>query len=145
MSRNKGKKGEALFRQIMENKGYIVEDVSDNSDFYDKDIDFIIKSPHTGEVKSFEVKYDYCINRTGNLYLELTNIHSQGGKGWYKFCEADVLAYGDAQTDIFYMIPVEKLREVTNQCYYPIGSCDGGESTGLLVPLKDLEEFTKQL
>lgn len=142
---NNGKRGEKLFAERMSAKGYIVEDVSDNPSFWNKDIDFIIESPYTGTVKTMEVKYDSRINRTGNLYLELTNIHSQGGKGWYKFCEADVLAYGDAQTDIFYMIPVEKLREVTNQCYYPIGSCDGGESTGLLVPLKDLEEFTKQL
>ena len=142
---NNGKRGEKLFAERMSAKGYIVENVSNDPSFWNKDIDFIIESPYTGEVKAFEVKYDSCINRTGNLYLELTNIHSQGGKGWYKFCEADVLAYGDAQIDIFHMIPVEKLREVTNQCYYPIGSCDGGESTGLLVPLKDLEEFTKQL
>ena len=121
----------------MSANGYKVQDLSNDPSFWNKDIDFIIESPYTGAVKTFEVKYDSCINRT--------NIHSQGGKGWYKFCEADVLAYGDARTDIFHMIPVEKLREVTNQCYYPIGSCDGGESTGLLVPLKDLEEFTKQV
>lgn len=142
---SKGKRGEKLFAERMSANGYKVQDVSNNPSFWNKDIDFIIESPYSGEVKTFEVKYDSCINRTNNLYLELTNIHSQGGKGWYKFCEADVLAYGDAQTDIFYMIPLEKLREVTNQCYYPIGSCDGGESTGLLVPLKDLKEFTKQL
>ena len=142
---SKGRRGEKLFAERMSANGYKVQDVSNDPGFWNKDIDFIIESPYTGAVKSFEVKYDYCINRSHNLYLELTNIYSQGGKGWYKFCEADVLAYGDAQTDIFYMIPLEKLREVTNQCYYPIGSCDGGESTGLLVPLKDLEEFTKQL
>ena len=73
---NNGKRGKKLFAEHMSANGYIVEDVSDDSDFYNKDIDFIIKSPYTGEVKSFEVKYDYCINRSHNLYLELTNIHS---------------------------------------------------------------------
>lgn len=141
MSRNKGKKGEALFRQIMQNKGYIVDDVSNDSSFWDKDIDFIVKSPYTGDVKSFEVKYDYCINRTGNLYLELTSIYSKGGKGWFQFCEADVLAYGDAQTDTFYMIDMQQLRDRVSQHYYTVGSCGGGESTGLLVPLKDLEDI----
>lgn len=69
----------------MSARGYSVEDVSNNPDYWHKDIDFIITSP-TGAVKTFEVKWDGCINRTGNLYLELTNIHSRGGKGWFNFC-----------------------------------------------------------
>ena len=80
----------------MESRNYLVEDVSSNSDFWHKDIDFIITSPTTGAVKSFEVKWDSRINSTGNLYLELSNINSKGGKGWFTFCEADYLVYGDA-------------------------------------------------
>jgi FlaA1/EpsC-like NDP-sugar epimerase len=43
-----GKQGEMLFRQIMINKGYKVVDVSDNPEYWRKDIDFIITSPTTG-------------------------------------------------------------------------------------------------
>lgn len=67
----------------MENRNYSVVDVSDNPDYWYKDIDFIITSPTSGETKTFEVKWDSRINRTGNLYIELTNIHSKGGKGWF--------------------------------------------------------------
>lgn len=70
----------------MESGNYSVVDVSSNSDYWDKDIDFIVTSPTTGAVKSFEVKWDSRINSTGNLYLELSNVHSKGGKGWYTFC-----------------------------------------------------------
>ena len=76
---NNGKQGESLFKEIMIARGYDVKDVSNNPEYWYKDIDFIITSPTTGETKSFEVKWDSRINQTGNLYLELTNVHSKGG------------------------------------------------------------------
>jgi hypothetical protein len=61
----------------MESRNYTVEDVSGNPEYWDKDIDFIITSSATGLTKTFEVKWDTRINRTNNLYLELTNINSK--------------------------------------------------------------------
>ena len=95
----------------MLNGNYTVEDVSSNSDYWDKDIDVIVTSSTTGLTKTFEVKWDSRINKTGNLYLELVNMHSKGTKGWFNFCQADYLAYGDAVTQIFYVISLEELRE----------------------------------
>jgi hypothetical protein len=63
----------------MENGGYTVEDVSGNSEYWDKDIDFIITSPYTGAIKTFEVKFDSRINKTGNLFLETASAYSKGG------------------------------------------------------------------
>jgi hypothetical protein len=57
-----------------------------NPDYWSKDIDFIVTSPTTGDTKSFEVKFDTKISKTNNLYLELGNVHSKGGLGWYRFC-----------------------------------------------------------
>jgi hypothetical protein len=67
----------------MESRNYRVIDVSNNPDYWSKDIDFIVTSPTSGETKTFEVKWDSRINSTANLNLELSNIHSNGGKGWY--------------------------------------------------------------
>jgi hypothetical protein len=58
-------------------RNYTVEDVSNNENYWDKDIDFILTSPTTGLTKTFEVKWDTRINRTNNLYLELTNVNSK--------------------------------------------------------------------
>ena len=80
----------------MSSLNYSIEDVSGNPDYWHKDIDFIATSPKSGLTKTFEVKWDSRINNTGNLYLELTNVHSKGGRGWFNFCEADYLAYGDS-------------------------------------------------
>lgn len=94
---------------------YDVLDVSSNPEYWHRDIDFIITSPTTKAVKSFEVKWDSRINQTGNLYLELTNVHSKGGKGWYEFCKADYIAYGDACAEVFYIFPLAELKERVEQ------------------------------
>ena len=139
-----GKQGERLFQQQMQNKGYIVEDVSNNSDYWNNDIDFIVTSPTTGAVKTFEVKWDSRLNKTGNLYLELVNVNSKGGYGWFEFCQADYLAYGDATTNTFYIIPLLELREKVQHMPKQIAQC-GNDSIGQLVALSSLKNIYKIL
>ena len=143
MSSN-GKQGELLFKQIMKDRGYEVRDVSDNPGFFYKDIDFLVTSPTSGLTKSFECKWDSRINQTHNLYLELTNIHSKDGKGWYEFCEADYIAYGDAKKRLFFIIPLAQLKERVSQLPQKITNC-GLDSRGLLVSLKDIQDIVQQL
>ena len=139
-----GKQGEQLFQQAMQNKGYKVVDVSNNPSYWNKDIDFVITSPATGATKTFEVKYDSKLNKTGNLYLELANINSKGGKGWFEFCQADYLAYGDAITNTFYIIPLLELREKVEHLPKRIAQC-GNDSIGQLVALSSLKNIYKIL
>lgn len=70
----------------MDARNYQTIDVSDNPEYWSKDIDFIITSSASGLTRTFEIKWDTRINSTNNLYLELTNIHSKGGIGWFEFC-----------------------------------------------------------
>lgn len=108
---NSGRQGELVFARKMRDVGYIVNDVSSDPEYWAKDIDFFCINPNTEAVRAFEVKWDTRINQTGNLYLELFNVHSKSRKGWFNFTEADFLAYGDATSKVFYIIPMEKLRE----------------------------------
>lgn len=137
-----GKLGERIFRQKMTDKGYGVQDVSGNPDYWYRDIDFLITSPYTGAIKSFEVKYDSRINRTGNMFLELECINSKGGKGWFEFTEADFIAYGDSESRTFYIIPLLELKERIKTLPQRIAHC-GHESTGLLVSLGDIQDLIK--
>ena len=141
---DKGKQGEQLFSQIMQSRNYSVEDVSGNPQYWYKDIDFIITSPVSGLTKTFEVKWDSRIAQTGNLYLETDNIHSKGGRGWFEFCEADVLAYGDAVNRIFYMIDMKKLRRAIAKLPTRNARC-GNDSVGFLVALKDIADIVEVL
>ena len=139
-----GKQGEQLFQQIMQQRGYHVEDVSNNPTYWSKDIDFIITSPYSGSTKTFEVKYDSKLNKTGNLYLELLNANSQNGDGWFEFCQADYVAYGDAVTDTFYIIPLLELKEKVKHMPKRLAQC-GNDSIGQLVSLKSISDIYKIL
>lgn len=144
MKNNSGTVGENLFEQEMKRQGYIVNRVSNNPEYFNKDVDFVIKSPTSGETKTFEVKWDYRMNKTGNLYLEIINGHSEGGRGWWEFCQADYLVYGDAHTQTFYVFSLLELRDVVNGISKEIGQC-GQDSIGYLVPLIRLKNIYKIL
>ena len=141
---NNGKLGEKLFAERMSANGYKVQDVSNDPSFWSKDVDFVIESPYTGEVKSFECKWDTRIENTKNLYLELENIHSKNGIGWFEFIEADYLAYGNAASRTFYVIPLLELKERVKQLPQRIARC-GSDSIGLLVSLRDIADITQIL
>lgn len=87
------------------------------------------------------MKWDSRINSTGNLYLELTNVHSKGGRGWFNFCEADYLAYGDAKAQIFYIIPLAELKERVNKSICGRYAQCGTDSVGMLISLKDIQDI----
>ena len=141
MSNNIGNLGEQVFTYKMKEAGYTIQNVSGDPDYWDKDIDFFVTSP-SGNSRSFEVKYDTRLNQTGNLYLELTNIHSKNGIGWYRFCQADYLAYGDAATKTFYIFDMQQLRERVQQLPERMSHC-GQDSIGLLVSLRDVSDIAK--
>ena len=143
MSSN-GKQGEQLFQQKMMQLGHQVQNVSANPEYWTKDIDFIVTSSTSGLTKSFEVKWDSKMYKTGNLYLELTNVHSKGGNGWFKFCEADYIAYGDAKKRLFYIIPLPQLRERVASLPKRMAQC-GADSIGYLISLADIADIAQQL
>lgn len=140
------REGELLFQQAMRNKGYIIEDVSQNGNYFDKDIDCLITSPTTGITKSFEIKTDSKINTSGNLYLEIVNMNSKQWNydGWWLHCEADYLVYIDAINSIFYIIPLLELRERVKKLPKRIAQC-GNDSIGQLVSLKSISDITQIL
>lgn len=138
---NTGRKGEQVFAAIMNEVGYEVEDVSSNPEYFSKDIDFIITNKQ-GKTATIEVKYDNKISNTGNLYLETFNINSEQWKydGWWLHCEADYLAYGDANGEFFYMFHLGDLRERVKKLNCRTAFCIG-DSEGLLVPLEKVRDL----
>ena len=137
---NNGKQGEQLFQQIMQQRGYQVVDVSNNSQYFDKDIDVLLTSSTTGETKSFEIKWDTKLNSTGNLFIEMINPRSEGCCGWFEFIQADYLAYGDSIAKQFYIIDVEYLKDfmAKKKRIYEYKRCSDG-AEGYLIPLEHLK------
>lgn len=135
-----GREGEKLFADIMRAQAIDVRDVSGNKDYWAQDIDFIISNGE--KQRTVEVKYDTRIHKTGNMYIETANPRSQGGKGWFLFCQADYLAYGDAWNKCFYFIRIKDLREYVSKNegrLREVSTYDG--SRGFLIGLKDVEDL----
>ena len=132
------KYGEQLFKQLMEKRGHKVEDLTAEKEFQILDIDFRITSP-SGITKFFEVKYDSKINTTGNLFIEFFNAHNYGGLGWYEFCKADFISYGDAHTNTFYCFLLEDLRQLISVHKFNVATADNEKIAGYLVPLRLIE------
>ena len=141
---NIGNLGEQVFSYKMREAGYIVNNVSGNPEYWTKDIDFFCTNPETGATRSFEVKYDTRLSETGNLFLELSNVHSKDGLGWFRFCQADFIAYGDAKSRTFYIIPTKELHERVKQLPERMSHC-GQDSIGLLVKLQDIMDLVKTI
>ncbi len=143
---NNGKYGERLFSQRMAAQGFLIQDVSGNSAYFDKDIDFIVTNPTTGNVRAFEVKYDEKLNRTGNLFLEIENPRSKqwSGQGWWLHCKADFLVYGNGITQELYCFPLLELKERVKGMNLRTGRT-WDNSVGLLCPLDRVKDLAIQL
>lgn len=134
-----GDEGERAFAELMKKNNVKTDDVSDNPEYWVKDIDFIITDRY-GNERTIEVKNDACMSKTGNLYIETFNPRSIGQQGWFNFTEAEILAYEDANNKIFYFITLENLRNYINTNKQNIkiaGTPDG--SKGYLVKLKEIK------
>ena len=138
----KYKPGESEVKEYLRAAGYIVEDVSDNPQYWDKDIDLIVTNPSTNKRVSIEVKYDTRIYRTKNFFIEVANIRSKEGKGWFHFCEADYIYYLDAQNMYVYIFKFTELEDYINEygARLELKSTNDG-SWGYLLPLKDAPVF----
>ena len=140
---NNGKEGELLFQQQLQQWGYEVQDVSADERYYHKG-DFVFTDA-TGAQKIVEVKWDERMNETKNLYLEIINTRSTWclGNGWWNYCKADYVAYGDAVSKQFRIYNLKELRERVAQLPKRYGYCSTN-SAGLLVNVKSVQDLEIQ-
>ena len=115
----RGKKGEAYVRGLMESRKHTVEDVSNDTTI---GFDFLIDN------RKCELKTDYVINTSGNLFLEDYIDYSKGGRarGWFKSCKADYLFYLDEKSLDLYIYLLEEIRDYVDKNYVPVRSLDDG-------------------
>ena len=105
-----GRFGEKFFEEKMKQQGLLTIDVSGNSSYFDKDIDFLVKNEE-GRTTTVEVKCDTRIHNTGNMFIEVSNPRSKGGNGWFTFIQAEFLAYEDIINKTIYMLKVSDLKK----------------------------------
>lgn len=104
----KAKKSEQYVADKLKELGWGIEDVSDNPDYWSKDVDLIATKDE--DSRKVEIKADNYIDTTGNLNLELSNI-TRGNAGWFNFTQADFLAVYANQTEDIYIFPLVEVRK----------------------------------
>lgn len=102
----RGATGEAKVKEFLESKGNVVVDVSKREEYFAKDIDFIING------RTVELKTDYRINQTGNLFLEDKIEYRKGdsANGWFNTCEAEFLFVLNINDNELYIYNLADLR-----------------------------------
>lgn len=77
---NPYKAGEYELKKYLWESGADVEDVSNNPNYWYKDIDII------ADGITIEIKWDAVISTTGNMYIETLSDIDKNKPGWFTFC-----------------------------------------------------------
>ena len=141
--------GEQYAYNYLKDIGYTVQDVTQNPAYYGKDIDFIVTKDNQSD--TIEVKWDSRISNTGNMFIETSSDINKRKDGWFRFCEADYLFYGDSVNKLFYVISMEDIKDYLDKNYteercatdYRINGAVRKISRGDLIPIDDFKRKYK--
>lgn len=140
--------GELRAQEYFLKNGWKVKNLTACQDFFSKDIDFLIERDQ--ERFYIEVKWDTRIKHSGNMFIEVSTDIEKNKDGWFKFCEADFIFYGDALQNLFYVFRLQDLKEFIKEDYKRLQQRKAADynaygqvrkvSQGLLVPIEKLRE-----
>lgn len=135
-----GKSGETIVAEFLRGRGISVEDVTDQREYQIKDIDFKLTNQE-GQKCTLEVKTDYLLNKTGNLFFEGVYYKEFGeSKGWNDYCEADYIAFLDAIGMKLYIYDYRNGKECITkkgELKYFFNNDDGCYREAYLLPLHE--------
>lgn len=132
----RGKIGEELVRKTFAAQGYELKDVSNDSDFWIQDVDYL-----TADGIKYEVKTDYKLQSTGNLALESEVYYKNYYElkdSWLWTSKADYFVFVNPHdTSCFYSIAAQDLRHLARTEKLERYEKDGGYKTTsiILLPL----------
>lgn len=106
-SLEEGRRGEVAVKKLLEDRGWLVYDVSAELEYQLRDIDLVAEKEDS--IRTIEVKTDNLFNTTGNICFELISNISTGRKGWYHICDADLLIV--YTTNKFIVIDMKQLKQ----------------------------------
>ena len=86
-----GATSESLVQLFLTERGWLVENLSQDKQYQQKDIDFL--ATKDGETRTVEVKQDNRCGQTGNFLLETITNCRTGGKGWFAKTQADYIIF----------------------------------------------------
>lgn len=106
---NRGKRGEEIILDILNSKNYIqnITDVSNDSSYFEKDIDFIVEFTN-GNVQTVEIKTDFT--KYPNFFYEEISALETNSIGCFEKTEAEILIYYFIELNLIYIFNMPKFR-----------------------------------
>lgn len=115
LKNKEGKQAEQLVKDYLTDRGYTVQDVSEEQDNYQNDIDFIVQKD--GRTSKIEVKLDTRLAETQNIAFEdvfylkdKESGQTETREGYYHYSQCDFLIFV-SPADSLYMVYFAKLKE----------------------------------
>lgn len=116
LKNREGKQAEQLVKDFLTNRGYAVQDVSEDCDNYQNDVDFIVhKDRRTSKI---EVKLDTRLAETQNIAFEdvfylkdKETGQTETREGYYHYSQCDFLIFVSPADRNLYMVHFRKLKE----------------------------------
>lgn len=138
--------GELRVYNYLQDNGWNVQDVTHEESYFDKDIDLIARKENL--CLTIEVKWDSRICQTGNMFIETITDLDRSKAGWFLFCQAEYIYYGDSVNQLFYVFKTDDLRnyvsthltENRRAADYNSRGVLKKVSQGMLVPIKDFSQ-----
>ena len=138
--------GELRAYNYLQANGWVVEDVTQDQEYWYQDIDLVA---HNGDTSlTVEVKWDSRIWQTGNMFIETVTDLDRSKGGWFSYCQADYIYYGDSVNQLFYVFKTDDLRafvsthmmEERKAADYNSRGVLKKVSQGMLVPIKEFSQ-----
>lgn len=108
-----GKTGEQLAQQYLAAMGYEIEDVSNNREYFVKDIDFFADNGQ--QRMAVEVKTDSYMHISGNAVIETMSNVGKGNKGWFYYTQATHIFYVEKATGVIHCVRFDELQQLFNE------------------------------
>ena len=139
--------GELRAYNYLQDNGWTVQDVTRDEAYFDKDIDLVAYKG--SERLTVEVKWDSRIATTGNMFIETVTDIDKSKSGWFLFCQADFIYYGDSVNQLFYVFKTDDLRQFVSTHLmeerkapdYNYKGVLKKVSQGMLVPIKQFSQY----
>ena len=116
LKNKEGKQAEQLVKDYLTDRGYTVQDVSEEQDNYQNDVDFIVQKD--GRTSKIEVKLDTRLAETQNIAFEdvfylkdKESGQTETREGYYHYSQCDFLIFVSPADNSLYMVYFAKLKE----------------------------------
>lgn len=116
LKNKEGKQAEQLVKDFLLNRGYTVQDVSEEQDNYQNDVDFVVQKD--GRTIKIEVKLDTRLAETQNIAFEdvfylkdKETGQTETREGYYHYSQCDFLIFVSPADRNLYMVHFAKLKE----------------------------------